>query len=124
MLIRPCDAVCKTYLYLREKLRPYVRELMDAAHQHGDPVIRPLFYDFPKQGALWAVEDQYMFGPKYLVAPVFRAGATERAVVLPGESRWQQLSARGDYEGAPVEGGRSVTVAAPLAYTPVFERVA
>lgn len=114
--------ICKTYLFLREKLRDYVRGVMDEAHAHGDPVIRPLFYEFPAEKSIWSVEDQYMFGPKYLVAPIFKAGQREREVVLPGAAKWQQLTAQGELVGDVVEGGRSVTVAAPLEYTPVFER--
>ncbi|KAK7750337.1 hypothetical protein SLS62_007745 [Diatrype stigma] len=114
--------ICKTYLFLREKLRDYVRGVMDEAHAHGDPVIRPLFYEFPAEKAIWSVEDQYMFGSKYLVAPIFKAGQREREVVLPGPAKWQQLTAQGELVGDVLEGGRSITVAAPLEYTPVFER--
>ncbi|EMR67620.1 putative glycoside hydrolase family 31 protein [Eutypa lata UCREL1] len=114
--------ICKTYLLLREKLRDYVRSVMDEAHVHGDPVIRPLFYEFPTEKAMWAIEDQYMFGSKYLVAPILKAGQRDRKVVLPGGANWQQLTAEGELAGDVLEGGRSVTVAAPLEYTPVFER--
>lgn len=114
--------ICKTYLLLREKLRGYVRSVMDEAHVHGDPVIRPLFYEFPTEKAMWAIEDQYMFGSKYLVAPILKAGQRDRKVVLPGGAKWRQLTVEGELVGDVLEGGRSVMVAAPLEYTPVFER--
>ncbi|KAH9904017.1 glycosyl hydrolases family 31-domain-containing protein [Xylariomycetidae sp. FL2044] len=114
--------ICRAYLGLREALRPYVRAVMRDAHARGDPVIRPLFYDFPRQAALWSVDDQYMFGPRYLVAPVLGPGRTERSVVLPEGARWRQFSALGEAQGDVVEGGRSITVQAPLGYMPVFER--
>ncbi len=115
-------AVCRTYLLLRERLRGYVRGLMREAHARGDPVIRPMFYEFPAEAALWSVEDQYMFGSRYLVAPVMSPGQRQRTVVLPAGARWRRLSAEGDLVGDVLEGGRSATVAAPLEYTPVFER--
>ena len=115
-------SICKAYLFLREKLRDYIRDLMQEAHEKGDPVIRTLFYEFPAERALWDVEDQYMFGPKYLVAPILKPGQRERQVVLPTGVKWQQLSTEGELVGDVLEGGKTITVAAPLAYTPVFLR--
>ena len=43
-------------------MKPYITELMEAAHEKGTPVMRPLFYDFPKDSKCWEIEDQYMFG--------------------------------------------------------------
>lgn len=39
--------ICRKYLFLRERLRSYIRDQMYAAHKQGTPVIRPLFYDTP-----------------------------------------------------------------------------
>ncbi|RYP67242.1 hypothetical protein DL771_007331 [Monosporascus sp. 5C6A] len=115
--------ICRKYLLLREKLRGYVRGLMREAHLHGDPVIRPLFYDFPEQRGLWSIDDQYMFGSKYLVAPILKPGQREREILLPAGAKWRQLSADGELVGDVLDGdGWTTTVAAPLDYTPVFER--
>ena len=62
--------ICKKYLELREKMLPYVKRLMSEAHEKGTPVMRPLFYDFPEDGKCWETEDEYMFGPEILVAPI------------------------------------------------------
>ena len=43
------------------------------------PVMRPLFFDFPDQAESWQIEDQYMFGPDILVAPVLEAGQRQSA---------------------------------------------
>ncbi|KAI3331778.1 glycoside hydrolase family 31 protein [Xylariaceae sp. AK1471] len=122
--------ICKQYLFLREKLRDYVRGLMADAHTYGDPIMRPLFYDFPEQKNLWEVSDQYMFGSKYLVAPILHEGQRERRVVLPRGFNWQQLNTEGErinqVYSSPQAGSDddfAVTVAAPLEYMPVFEKV-
>ena len=38
---------------------------------------------FPGDARCWEIDDQYMFGGDILVAPVLRAGETERGVYLP-----------------------------------------
>ena len=40
--------ICRKYIELREAMRPYIRSLMEAAHEKGTPIMRPLFYDFPE----------------------------------------------------------------------------
>jgi alpha-D-xyloside xylohydrolase len=72
---------------------------MTDAHIHGDPIMRPLFYDFPEQKNLWKVSDQYMFGSKYLVAPILHEGQRERRVVLPRGFNWQQLTTKAERTG-------------------------
>ncbi len=107
--------ICKKYLAVREEMRPYLREVMREAHEKGTPVMRPLFYDFPQDETAWEIEDQYMFGPQKLVAPVLEAGQREREVYLPRGARWQYCET-----GEIFEGGQKITVPAPLDVIPVF----
>jgi alpha-D-xyloside xylohydrolase len=109
--------ICKKYLDIREKLRPYIAEQMKAAHEKGTPVIRPLFYDFPEDKTAWEIEDTYMFGPRYLIAPVMEAGLRSRNVYLPRGSSWKNWET-----GAINTGGCRITTDAPLDCIPVFER--
>lgn len=81
--------ICKTYLALREKLRSYVRTLMDDSHARGDPIIRPLFYDFPGDRTSWTITDEYMFGPNYLVAPILQPDQRSRSITLPEGAAWK-----------------------------------
>ena len=112
--------ICKSYLGLRESMRDYVRDLMKTAHEHGEPLIRPMFYEFPEDQVSWTVEDQYMFGDKYLVAPVFGPGVREREVYLP-KGKWSRLDVKGG-AAESLDGGRKVSVKCPLSYMPVFSR--
>jgi alpha-D-xyloside xylohydrolase len=77
-------AIMQHWLSVREKLRPYVDALFANAHQHGDPLMRPLFWHYPDEPQSWQVEDQYLFGEDILVAPVLHAGQRQREVWLPG----------------------------------------
>ena len=69
---------------IREKMRPYIKTPMQEAHEKGTPVMRPLFYDFPKDEKAWEIEDQYMFGSDIMVCPILYEGIREREVYLPG----------------------------------------
>jgi alpha-D-xyloside xylohydrolase len=105
------------YLFIRERLRPYIRECMKAASETGAPVMRPLFYDFPQDAKSWNVEDAYMFGPDLLVAPVMEEGVRTRTVYLPAGAAWTDAYTKKTYEG-----GQTITVPAPIDVIPVFLR--
>lgn len=109
--------ILKKYLFLREKLRPYIRECMRRASETGEPVMRPLFFDFPEDQKAWETEDAYMFGKDLLVAPVMEAGISERAVYLPAGTRWKESAT-----GRIYEGGETVSASAPIGIIPVFIR--
>ena len=105
------------YMQRREAMRPYVRGLMHEAHEKGTPIMRAMCYEFPNDPACAVLKDQYMFGDKYLVAPVMQPGARSRSVYLP-DGKWQDVDT-----GAVYEGKQTVTVDAPIERMPVFERV-
>ena len=109
--------ICKKYMFLREEMRDYTRSLMKEAHEKGSPIIRALFYVFPKDSKCWEVENQYMFGDKYLVAPVLAPGVRKRSVYLPEGEKWVVLGGE-----EVLEGGRVVEADAPLETMPVFVR--
>ena len=114
------DQVCEIlsdYLRLRERMLPYITELMEEAHEKGTPVMRPLFYDFPEDKESWNVETEYMFGPKVLVKPITDADARETDVYLPGGASWTNA-----WTGETFEGGQKVHVAAPIEQIPLFTR--
>jgi alpha-D-xyloside xylohydrolase len=102
---------------MRERLRPYLHEQLDRAASEGLPAMRPLFVDFPDDERSWAVDDQLMFGPDVLVAPVLEAGSRGREVYLPPGTRWTHA-----WSGRTYDGGTVVQEAAPLNEIPVYLR--
>lgn len=109
--------IMKKQWELRLSLKPYIEKLMKEASETGAPLLRTMFYEFPKDNRCWELEDQYMFGDRYLVAPVLQMGQREREVYLPA-GKWKDLA-----DGQTCDGGRTVLSKAPLAYIPVFEKV-
>ena len=97
-------------------LAPYVRHLCDEASTHGLPAQRPLFLHYPDDPALYAVQDQFLYGADLLVAPVIEQGAVSRSVVMPGEVEWIHAFTGAHYPAGTHE------VAAPIGTPPVFYR--
>ena len=58
----------------------------------GQPVMRPVWFEFPEVEALYGVQDQFMLGPALLAAPVLQEGAESRAVLLPKQATWFDAS--------------------------------
>lgn len=107
--------ICKKYMQLRENLKEYIRKLMQEAHELGSPIMRTMFYEFPKDKLCWELEDQYMFGSDFLIAPVLFQGQREREVYLPDECKWKDMNSQQIYQG-----GQMITIGCPLSEIPVF----
>ncbi len=105
--------IIRGLLFLREKLKPYLRVLNQAAHEHGTPPMRPLVFDFPTDAPAANLADQFMLGPDLLVAPVAEQGARPAPVYLPaGVDLGGSLDGRG-IPGRPDHPGRCASRAHP-----------
>lgn len=109
--------ICCRYIHIRERLRPYLKELMQEASDKGTPLMRPLFYEFPDDENAWNPADQYLLGSDLLVAPVCEKGAVSRSVYLPSGCKWV-----GVWDQSVTEGGRTLEVSCPLDVIPLFVR--
>ena len=107
--------IIKNLLVLREKMKPYILEQMKKAHEDGIPVMRPLFFDFPEDQKTYEIEDEYMFGPDILVAPVLYENMKKREVYLPEGSNWISYDTKRTYKG-----GQKIEYETPLNLIPVF----
>ena len=119
------------YARLRTQLYPYLAEAETEYQRTGMPIMRALALAYPGDVAGAGRDDQEMFGPDLLAAPVMTPGATRRSVHLP-PGQWVDLwrSTRLDKAGAltparsvVLNGDREVTVPAPLDEIPLFVRV-
>lgn len=109
--------VLEKYIQFREAMRPYLRALMNEAHESGKPVIRTMFYEFPQDERCWDLTDQYMFGSDILVAPILYENTYERDVYLPHGADWTLI-----YDGIKYQGGQILHQTAGIDQIPVFLR--
>ena len=110
-------AIMRKYYDVRVAMHDYIKSLYAEASENGSPLLRAMFYEFPEDEKCWELQDQYMFGAKYLVAPILRLNQFSREVYLPAGS-WKLTST-----GEVFQGGQTVAADAPIDYMPVFERM-
>jgi alpha-glucosidase (family GH31 glycosyl hydrolase) len=109
--------IYRKFTHLRLHLMPYITAEARHCAGSGEPMMRPLFLDWPADPQAWEIADQYSFGRALLVAPVLEPGVNERRLYLPA-GQWVDF-----WDGAPVSGGVWLTVPAPLDLIPVFRRL-
>jgi alpha-glucosidase len=110
------EAQSRAALELRYRLLPYIYSAFIQASEAGDPVQRPLVYDFQFDRHARETEDAYLLGEALLVAPVLGPGQTARHVYLP-RGTWVDW-----HTDKAHAGGQFVTVEAPLERIPMFAR--
>jgi len=95
---------------LRYRLLPYLYTLFQRAAQHGEPWLRPTFYDFDSDPRAFDDCDDFMCGGALLVASVVAPGECARNVYLPlGPPCWYAFDT-----GARYAAGEIARVDAPL----------
>lgn len=104
------------YVRLRYRLLPYIYSNVYRTHLTGEPIMRPLVYNYPDDKNVYDIKDEFLFGDEILVAPVHEEDVCERTVYLPA-GKWYDF----DY-GYEYEGGQSYTICAPQNRIPVFIR--
>jgi alpha-D-xyloside xylohydrolase len=105
------------YDRLRYALLPYIYTIAaDTWHRDGT-MMRGLAMDFPADRKAWGVDDEYMFGPAFLVAPVTEFKARSRDVYLPAGADWYDFAT-----GALAKGGQAIKADAPRERMPLFVR--
>ena len=125
--------IWRRYAKLHTQLYPYLRAADAEYRRTGLPVMRHLALSFPGDGRAAGSEDEFMFGPDLLAAPVLEAGQSKRRLYLP-EGRWidfWEAVSYGKRRGAfrptgtgadMMKGGRQVTLDAPLDRLPLLIR--
>jgi alpha-D-xyloside xylohydrolase len=105
------------YHRLRYRLLPYIYSLAADTWFADGTIMRPLVMDFAGDRRAWDIDDQYLFGPALLVAPVTEFEARAREVYLPAGAEWYEAGS-----GQRLSGGRSYTAPAPRERMPLFVR--
>jgi alpha-glucosidase (family GH31 glycosyl hydrolase) len=121
----------RRYAKLHTRLYPYLEAADRVYRRTGMPIMRHLALAFPNDERSLVREDEYLFGPDLLAAPVFEPGATERDLYLPPGrwvDFWRSVAYREKRGGLRVRrarviaGGHEDTLPAPLDELPLMVR--
>ena len=105
------------YTKLRYRLMPYIYSLAGMTWFEDYTIMRPLVMDFLSDAKVSDIGDTYMFGPAFMVAPVYEYGARSREVYFPECEGWYDY-----YSDIFIQGGTTAEVAAPYERMPLFVR--
>ncbi len=119
----------KKFLHLRYRLLPYIYSLAGWTTQKAYTMLRALPFDFRDDAQTHECDDQYMFGPAFLVSPVtkpmyYSSGSVPvenvertRPVYLPAGADWFDF-----WTDEFFKGGQTVDARATLDTMPLFVR--
>ena len=114
----PAYNVIKNCLNLRYRLMPYIYSLAADVHFNDYTIMRPLIMDFAHDKEVTNIAYQFMFGPAFLINPVYSYKAREREVYFPKNNIWYDM-----HTGVIASnGGEKKLIAAPYESIPLFVR--
>ncbi len=119
----------KKFIELRYRLLPYIYSVSAMVTHFDYTMMRALPFDFRQDVNTYNIDDQYMFGPAFMVNPVVnpmyydsdsnKLENTEksRSVYLPQGCQWYDF-----WTGEKYDGGQTIKADAPLEIMPLFVR--
>ncbi|NUS39975.1 MAG: DUF4968 domain-containing protein [Lysobacter sp.] len=100
----------------RYRLLPYLYTVAEENARTGAPVMRPVFFEFPRAASFYTDDRDFLLGPDLLVAPAVDERLDARNLALPPGAWYDARS------GALHAGGDVVTLTAAPEATPLFVR--
>jgi alpha-D-xyloside xylohydrolase len=107
--------VVRHFSRLKNSLFPYLFAAAHDAREHGWPVMRAMFLEFPDDPGVAHLDKQYMLGSSLLVAPVFRMDNVAEYYLPKG--KWTDF-----LTGRSLSGGRWVTETVDFLHVPLLVR--
>ncbi|XP_068596792.1 neutral alpha-glucosidase AB [Brachionichthys hirsutus] len=102
----------------RYTLLPYWYQQFYHAHKTGQPVMRPLWVEYPQDPATFALDDEFLIGRDLLVHPVTEEGSRGLTAYLPGKDAvWFDVHTFQKHNGA-----QNLYIPVTMSSIPVFQR--
>jgi alpha-glucosidase len=108
------EQINRKYIQLRYRLLPYLYDQLWRSEKSGLPLIRPLVLHYQEDHQTHNLNDQFLCGDAFMVAPIVQQGQTVRQVYLP-QGTWVDYWSKQVYQG-----GAYILQHAELDECPVF----
>jgi alpha-D-xyloside xylohydrolase len=117
-------SILLNYDNLRYRLLPYIYSLSAKVTTENYTILRSLAFDFRNDKNVYDIQDQYTFGPAFLVNPVTNSmysgkddvgDSKTRKVYLPAGYEWYNF-----WTGDKLHGGQTIDANAPIDIIPLF----
>ncbi len=107
---KEAEDIFRTYDELRYSLTPYLLREAEKCTRTGLPMVRSLYLEYPGDRNVRGIEDEYLFGDDFLVAPVLKplSETAVREVYLPAGD-WvdfwsrERIASQGMWISRPVD---------------------
>lgn len=107
----------RKFIRFRYKILPVLYTSFYESTLNGSPIIRPLVWKYQNDPKVYNIDDQFMLGDHMMAAPVDKQGMNTRTLYLP-EGKWY-----GFFNNNVYEGGKNITVNAPIDAVNVYNKV-
>jgi len=117
----PIKSIMSRFLQLRHKLIPYLYTMNWRFYQDNIPLVRPMYYRYPKQDEAYNVPNQYEFGSELIVCPI--TSPMDYSLQLGCVSAWLPEGQFIDlFTGLRYRGGRTINLYRSIHEIPVLAR--
>lgn len=115
------EKIMISYLQLRHRLIPYLYTMNKRCHSEGEPLIQPMYYQYPECEQAYYVKNEYYFGSELIVCPITKKGNAE--LLLGSTCVWLPEGIYIDCMTKTVyKGGRSIWMYRPIEQLPVLAK--
>lgn len=105
----------KRLITMRYSFLPYWYTVFANSYRSGEPIIRPIWMEFPHDKNNYNIEDEYLIGKYVLVHPNVIENSQQSLVTFPTNENWYDIYTYKRYN-------KTQLVPAPLGKTTVFQR--
>lgn len=114
----PWTTMIRAALRRRYAILPYLYTVFWQSSSTGAPIMRSIMYEFPTEQQGFTDDSSFLVGNALLVHPITDPAATTATFLLPGHGTvWYSTR-----DGSKWIGGQTVTMDAPLEWTPALQR--
>jgi alpha-glucosidase (family GH31 glycosyl hydrolase) len=115
----PYSTIITDFMRLRHRLIPYLHTMNARAAMEGEPLVQPMYWEYPARGEAYNAKNQYLFGSEMMVIPITKP--QNDRLRLGNVKAWLPPGRFVDFfSGVVYDGDRELWLSRPLDQYPLF----